>query len=141
MIEKREEEFGEGAAIEEEDYFTRMVRCWVGPLKAIVNWVKGVGDTIVDNIKGLGQDMVILICDELKEICPNWECCHTDDCGDKQKECCMECNDETKIEKIADRLKDRFAELIEKVEVADYIINEIGEGGVDLVKNSINFGS
>ena len=137
MITKRKEEFGEGAAIEEEDYLSKMGRCWVGPIKAIVNWVKGVSETIVDNVKGLGQDMVILICDELKEICPNWECCHTDDCGDKQKECCMECNDETKIEKIADRLKDRFAELIGNVEVADYIINEIGEGGVDLVKNSI----
>lgn len=137
QIEKRKKEYGEDAAVEEEGYLAKMARCWVEPLKAIYDKIKGIGDTVADNIKGLGQDMVIAICDELKSICPNWECCHSDDCGDKQKECCMECNDETKVEKIADGLKGRFAKLVEKVEVADYIINELGEGGVDLVKDNI----
>ena len=137
QINKRKEEFGEKAAVEEEDYLSKMARCWAEPITAIVNRIKGIGDKIEDNIKGLGQDMVILVCDKLKEICPNWECCHTDDCRDKQKECCMECNDETKVEKIADRLKYKFAKLVEKVEIADFIIKELGEGGVDLVKNSI----
>jgi hypothetical protein len=137
QIEKRKEEFGEDAAVEEETYFTKMGRCLAGPLKAIINYIESLTDTMQDNVKGLGDDMLIKICEELEKICPNWECCHKDDCGEKQKECCMECNDETKVEQIEEKLKGKFTELIEKVEIVEFIIDELGEGGEDLVKNSI----
>lgn len=127
----------EDAAKEEETWFFKMGRCWGEIFVSVGESVVDIADVAVDNVKFLFQMFEKEICDKLKEICENWECCYTDDCFDKQETCCMECNDETKIELIVEDLIEKFDKLINTLKTIETIIDKLGEDSVNTIKKNI----